>query len=98
MPQRRSRRGGTCCRERSRPLRRLRGVTTAHLRGAAVTVGLLLLVRACADAGEGTRSAPTSARPPSGSSHTLVLQVASTGGFMGPGWWQAELPRLSVYA
>lgn len=64
-----------------------------------MAIGALLLLTGCAHAGATTKTAPTTTPPPPPSSTaSLVLRVADTGGFMGPGWWQAELPLLSVYS
>jgi hypothetical protein len=63
-----------------------------------VAAALLLLVAGCAHAGGGRQADPTTSAPLPSGSDSLVLQVGSTGGFMGASWWRAELPRLSVYA
>lgn len=86
---------GTGCEEPFRAPPRPRVVRPTHALAAAV--GLLLLVSACGHADGSTRSAPTTSAPLPSASDSLVLQVATTGGLMGPAWWRAELPVLSVY-
>lgn len=93
---RRTRCDGTGCEEPFRARRRPRGVRRTHSLTAAV--GLLLLLTGCARADESSKAGPTTPPPQPSSSDSLVLRVETTGGLMGPAWWRAELPLLSVYA
>jgi hypothetical protein len=66
----------------------------------AATLGLALLLSACAEPG-GPGAVPTAPATPVAlpdDGDVLVLQVASTGGFVTPDMLAGRLPALSVYA
>jgi hypothetical protein len=86
------------------PPARPRSVTRIHAVVPAAALGLLLLLSACADRGGGG-AVPASTEPTGTQTadlpddgNTLVLEVAYTGGFVGPEMLAGRLPLISVYA